>query len=274
MSFSRRRPAVDAAALALVFLVASGGSAHAAETWPTDGDETGSTVTVVQPADQIVTVGDPIIPIRVEATDSDASRILVYTATGLPAGLSMSSVVGAVSGTPTEVGTSNATVTVSDGTGPASTTSFTWTVAPKRAVPKPADGDTYTIGLAGTTNEIDNAEASATSGQRLIVRDRNSADRLAWAALLNADGSYSFRDQTSRLCLDVEDPSSAVGTAVIQASCSSARRQNWVLIASGAGFELVNASSGLAIGCTDAADRAPLTQQESGSVWEFARAGS
>src|SRR4051794_28239503 len=99
MRISGRHPATVVAALALAFVGTS--PAHADGTWPTDGGDAGSTITVDKPADQSARVGDPIAPIRVEATDSDPSRILVFTATGLPSGLSMSSVIGAISGIPT-----------------------------------------------------------------------------------------------------------------------------------------------------------------------------
>jgi len=267
----RHHHATIVAAFALSSAAMAGAPAHAAETWPTDGGGAGSTVTVVKPVDQVATVGEPIVPIRVEATDSDPSRILVYSATGLPAGLSMSSVIGAISGTPTVPGISTVTISVSDGTGPTGSTSFSWTVAAP-TIRKPADGVAYTIRLAGTTNEIDDSGSSATPGEPLVVRAQDPARSLTWTALTNSDGTYTLRKGSSRLCLDVEGPSRAAGTAVIQASCTGASHQEWLLIASGSGFELVNATTGMAIGSARAVDGTPLTQQESGSVWEFSRA--
>jgi chitinase len=61
----------------------------------------------------------------VSASDS-AGKSLTYSATGLPAGLSISS-AGLISGTPTTAATSNVTVTASSGTASGSA-SFTWTV--------------------------------------------------------------------------------------------------------------------------------------------------
>jgi hypothetical protein len=272
MRIFRHHPATVAAAFALACATMAGAPAQAAETWPTDGGNAGSTVSVVKPADQSAKVGDPIVPIRVEATDSDPSRILVYAATGLPAGLSMSSVIGAISGTPTVAGISTVTVTVSDGTGPKGSTSFIWTVV-GRTVRKPADGVAYTIRLAGSTNEIDDSESSATPGRPLVVRAENPARSLTWTALTNSDGTYSFRKGSSRLCLDVEGPSRATGTAIIQATCNGASHQEWLLIASDSGFELANATTGLAIGSANTVGATPLTQEASGLVWEFSRAG-
>jgi len=259
-------------ALSLPFL-ATITPAHAAEPWPTDGGSSGSTVTVGKPADQSATAGVPITPIRVVATDSDASRILVYSATGLPSGLVMSSVIGAISGTPVAAGTSTVTVTVSDGTGPTGSTSFVWTVGAGQSLQKPADGGAYTMRLAGTTREIGVLGSSTVSGGPLAVGTHDAVGGLTWTAVSNSDGSYFFRDAASRLCLDVFDPSAGVGTAIVQSSCTGVDHQNWVLVASGSGFELVNATSGLPIGIAGTSGQAPLSLQKSGSAWEFSRAG-
>ena len=47
----------------------------------------------------------------------------------VPAGLSINSATGLISGTPTTAGASNVTVTVTDSTGPSGSTQFTWTIA-------------------------------------------------------------------------------------------------------------------------------------------------
>ncbi|HEY1625799.1 MAG TPA: cellulose binding domain-containing protein, partial [Streptosporangiaceae bacterium] len=52
-----------------------------------------------------------------------------YSASGLPAGLSIGSSTGLISGTPTTAGTSSVTVTVTDGTGAKGTAPFTWAIS-------------------------------------------------------------------------------------------------------------------------------------------------
>jgi cellulase/cellobiase CelA1 len=64
------------------------------------------------------------------ASDSASGQTLTYSATGLPAGLSISSSTGLISGTPTATGNSSVTVTATDGTGASGSASFTWTVTP------------------------------------------------------------------------------------------------------------------------------------------------
>ncbi|MEV7725067.1 putative Ig domain-containing protein [Streptomyces sp. NPDC087917] len=51
-----------------------------------------------------------------------------WTATGLPAGLSVAAATGTVSGTPTTAGTSSVTLTATDSAGKKGSASFTWTV--------------------------------------------------------------------------------------------------------------------------------------------------
>jgi hypothetical protein len=83
-------------------------------------------VTVSNPGSQTGTVGTPA-SLQVSATDS-AGGTLSYSATGLPAGLSVKSSSGLISGTPTTAGTASVTVTAKDSTGPSGTASFTWTI--------------------------------------------------------------------------------------------------------------------------------------------------
>ena len=85
------------------------------------------TVSVTNPGSQSGTVGAAISTLQIKATDS-AGKALTYSATGLPAGLSISG-SGAITGTPTTAGTSTVTVTASSGTASGSA-QFTWTVAP------------------------------------------------------------------------------------------------------------------------------------------------
>ncbi|MGW3042095.1 putative Ig domain-containing protein [Kitasatospora sp. NPDC001159] len=86
----------------------------------------GNTVTVTNPGNQTGTVGTAA-SLQVSASDSASGQTLTYSATGLPAGLSINSSTGLISGTPTAAGTSSVTVTATDTTGAAGNTTFTWT---------------------------------------------------------------------------------------------------------------------------------------------------
>ncbi|NUP46403.1 MAG: choice-of-anchor B family protein [Catenulispora sp.] len=84
------------------------------------------TVAVTNPGNQTTTV-NTAVSLQISATDS-AGKPLTFSATGLPAGLSISG-SGLIAGTPTATGTSNVTVTAISGTANGSA-SFTWTVSP------------------------------------------------------------------------------------------------------------------------------------------------
>ena len=80
---------------------------------------------VTNPGEQGGTVGGAVT-LNIEATDADDDP-LTYSATGLPAGLSIATDTGVISGTLTTADTYTVTVTVSDGIATDSVT-FTWTV--------------------------------------------------------------------------------------------------------------------------------------------------
>jgi serine protease len=88
----------------------------------------GNTVTVTNPGNQSSTVGTAV-SLQIHASDSASGQTLTYSATGLPAGLSIGSTSGLISGTPTTAGSSSVTVSAKDTTGASGSTSFTWTVS-------------------------------------------------------------------------------------------------------------------------------------------------
>ncbi|OKK20532.1 peptidase M4 [Streptomyces sp. CB00455] len=85
-----------------------------------------SGVTVTNPGNQTTATGSAV-SLQIQASSSN-SGALSYAATGLPAGLSINSSTGLISGTATTAGTSNVTVTVTDSQSKTGTAAFTWTV--------------------------------------------------------------------------------------------------------------------------------------------------
>ncbi len=86
-----------------------------------------NTVTVTSPGNQTGTAGTPV-SVQVHATDSAPGQTLTYGATGLPAGLSINSATGLISGTPSAATSSTVTVTATDTTGASGSAAFTWTI--------------------------------------------------------------------------------------------------------------------------------------------------
>jgi Zn-dependent metalloprotease len=84
-------------------------------------------VNVAPVGDQISGVGQAV-SLQTDAYTTNSGAGLTYTATGLPDGLTIST-TGLISGTPTTLGSSDVTLTVTDDTGATATVQFTWRVA-------------------------------------------------------------------------------------------------------------------------------------------------
>jgi hypothetical protein len=89
---------------------------------------TDNTITVTSPGAQSSIKGETITPLTLTGADSDASQALTWRATGLPAGLSIGSSTGVISGKPTTAKSSTVTVSATDDTGASGTATFTWQV--------------------------------------------------------------------------------------------------------------------------------------------------
>jgi Zn-dependent metalloprotease len=87
----------------------------------------GNTVTVNNPGNQSGSVGTAA-SLQMTGTDSQSGQTLTWSASGLPAGLSINSSTGLITGTPTTANTYTPTVTATDTTGAHGSTSFTWTI--------------------------------------------------------------------------------------------------------------------------------------------------
>jgi hypothetical protein len=111
---------------------------------------TGNTVTVTNPGAQTSTVGSAA-SLQLQAADSASGQTLSWSASGLPAGLSVNSSTGLVSGTPTTAGTSQVTVKATDTTGASGSASFSWTVNPRTTGGGITNGGFETGDLSGWT---------------------------------------------------------------------------------------------------------------------------
>ncbi|MBV1850677.1 S1 family peptidase [Catellatospora tritici] len=89
---------------------------------------TGNTVTVTNPGNQSSVVGTAV-NLQITASSSGSGQTLTYSATGLPAGLTINASTGKITGTPTTAQTTTVTVTAKDTTNATGTASFSWTVS-------------------------------------------------------------------------------------------------------------------------------------------------
>ncbi|RAJ46333.1 ricin-type beta-trefoil lectin protein [Kitasatospora sp. SolWspMP-SS2h] len=205
-------------------------------------------VSVSSPGDQSGSLGTAV-SLRLTAHDS-AGKPLTFTATGLPAGLTISP-AGLVSGTPTAAGASTVTVTASSGTA-TGTVSFGWTVAPVLS-------GAHTLVTGGKA--LDDPDHSLDQGTRLITWGANGGSNQSWTFTRQSDGSYQITNVLSHLCVDVSGGSGTAGAQIIQWACTGGANQRWTVTPTTNGYRITSRSSGLSLTTASTANGAAVTQQ-------------
>ncbi|MBC3841235.1 hypothetical protein GXW82_15785 [Streptacidiphilus sp. 4-A2] len=182
------------------------------------GSTTGNTVTVTNPGSQSGKVGTAV-SLQISGSDSASGQTLTYSATGLPAGLSISS-SGLISGTPTTAATSSVTVTAKDTTGATGSTTFSWTVSA-------ATGNTVTVtspgnqtGTVGKAVSLQISGSDSASGQTLTY----SATGLPAGLSISSSGLISGTPTTaatSSVTVTAKDTTGATGSTTFSWTVSS-----------------------------------------------------
>ncbi|MGL6096177.1 MAG: Ig domain-containing protein, partial [Fimbriiglobus sp.] len=114
--------------------------------------------TLTNPNDRIGVLGDAVT-LQLGGTDADGDK-LTYSATGLPAGLTLNASTGQITGRLTALGSSEVTVTTSDAFGGKVTTSFTWTVDPARVWIGGSPAEMIAPGASGAVTLFRNGDGS------------------------------------------------------------------------------------------------------------------
>jgi hypothetical protein len=170
------------------------------------GTAPANTVTVTNPGNQTSIVGSTV-SLQIMASDSDSAQTLTYSATGLPAGLSIDAsgpTAGLIHGMPNTVSTYSVTVSATDGTGAHGSASFMWTVnaaGPPTAVNQSYNAVGNTPLAVGTTVT---GPAATVSGGSLLNGDSgdagcgtltvtgNTVPANGTVGAVNADGTFTY----------------------------------------------------------------------------------
>lgn len=166
----------------------------------------GNTVTVTHPGNRTGTVGTAT-SLQLTGSSSGAGQTLTWSATGLPAGLSINATTGLVSGTPTTAVTASVTVTARDTTGATGSTSFTWTISgggtPSGNLLKNPGFESGFVDWTGTNGPITNNTGRA-------------ARTGTWKMWLGGNGSTSTENESQ--------------TVAIPATATTASLSFWIAI--------------------------------------------
>jgi len=175
--------------------------------------DAGNTVTVTNPQGMSSPVGTAVsLPIQATGTG------LTFTASGLPAGLTISA-DGTISGTATTGGTSTVTVTATDSTGASGDTTFVWTATTGNGG---GTGHTGPI-LAGVGSNlcVDVRSANTNNGTPVQIYACNGSAAQTWT--VGSDGTV----QSLGKCMDVSGAGTANGTKVQLYDCNGTGAQQW-----------------------------------------------
>lgn len=147
---------------------------------------------VVTPGDQTSLV-NTFVSLQIEATDSDAGDTLSYAANGLPAGLSIDSATGLISGFATAIGDFSVLVVVTDSTNAASTTTFDWEILTDNLAPEIANIPNQSV-VAGQALSFA-ISASDDGPGPLVLQAVNLPAGATFADAGNGTGTFSWTPQ-------------------------------------------------------------------------------
>jgi serine protease len=204
----------------------------------------GNTVTVTNPGNQTSTAGSST-SLQIQASDSASGQTLTYSATGLPAGLTINASTGLITGTPTTATSYSVTVKATDTTNASGSASFSWTIS--------SSTNTVTVtnpgsqaGTVGTAVSLQIHASDSASGQTLTY---SAAGLPAGLGINSSTGLITGTPTTATsysVTVKATDTTNASGSASF----------SWVISSSGGGgitnggFETGNLSGWTASGAT------------------------
>jgi len=175
-------------------------------------------VSVTNPGAQTSSVGTAISKLSIVASSNKGDAIASYSAAGLPAGLSIDTSKGAITGTPTTAGNFAVTVTVTDNGGTKGTAKFAWAVNGSGG---PTATYTGTIRLYKMGLCLDDRLNATNKGAVVQVWRCNGSANQQWQVM--SDGTIRH----AGMCLDAYGYGTTNGTPIQLWSCTGNGNQKW-----------------------------------------------
>jgi hypothetical protein len=241
----------------------SSGLAPMTDIWSSGSSGSGNTVAVANPGTQSATVGKAS-SLQLSATDSASGQTLTWSATGLPAGLSISG-SGLISGTPTTAGTDSVIATATDSTGASGSAAFSYSVSPASGT------DTVTVTNPGSQASTAGQAASL----QIKATDSASGQSLAYSAtglppglsIGSASGLISGTPTTAgtySVTVTADDTTGASGSASFSWTVSAAVKNTVTVTDPGTQAGNVGTAVSLQISANDSASGQTVTYSATG----------
>jgi hypothetical protein len=201
----------------------------------------GDEVSIPDPGTQDYQTG-AAVSVPMDAADSASGATVTYTATGLPAGVTISSATGLISGTLTSTaGTSTVKVTAEDNTGASGSVTFDIVVVPSLAADWHLSSGSVDLNDDGLC--MDDTNGTLANGNKIQVWSCSGGYNQVWA--FNPDGSPGGAGTMTfhGMCLAASGNGTTTGTKLELWTCQAGGTgQQWALAGEG---ELYNPLSGL-----------------------------
>jgi hypothetical protein len=244
--------------------VSDGGGASSVNFSWSVGTSVTNTVTVTNPGNQTGKVGTAV-SLQIHATDSASGQTLSYAATGLPAGLSISSTTGLISGTPTTATTAaSVTVTVTDTTGAKGTASFTWTINPNTTNTVTVTNPGSQTGKVGTAATLQIQATDSASGQTLTYSATGLPPGLAIGTSTGLISGTPTSSGQFSVTVTATDTTGASGSAAFTWTINPNTANTVTVTNPGSQTGTVGAAASLQIHATDSASGQTLTYGATG----------
>jgi len=181
---------------------------------------TGNAVTFAQPGGMSSPVGTAVT-LSMKGMDSASDQTLTYAAANLPAGLSINSSTGAISGTATTAGSRTVVVSGTDGTGATGSVAFIWTATPASGGDSGGGTAGPIVSALASTLCLDVQAASHANGTAVQTYTCNGTNAQQWT--VGTDGTVRALGK----CLDVSGSGTGNYSKVDLYDCNGADAQVW-----------------------------------------------